>query len=208
MLLKEPAQKRGAGKERILRVLLNHSGQEITKYRLAKEAKVSEPWCREYTENLERRGVLEETTVCRPRELYQEWQSVRIDPNQLTISLQQPMTVLDDTDLKYGLTTYRAENLIQGMLFPSTTDFYVHPDEIEDWLNLVEERGLLGGGNTRLRVLDTHVFYNTQQKNDVQLVSTPQIILDLLKEGGPCEEAATKLIDTVHGEAHSIQSRW
>lgn len=201
MLLEKPAQKRGAGKERILRVLLNHGGQEITKYRLAMEAEVSEPWCREYTENLESRGLLEDTTVLRPHELYEEWQSVRIDPNQLTISLQQPMTVLEDTDLEYGLTTYQAENLIQGLLFTSTTDFYIHPDEIEDWLTLVEERGLLGGGNTRIRVLDTHVFYNPQQTDGFQLVSTPQIILDLLEEGGPCEEAANKLIDTVHGEA-------
>lgn len=198
MLLEEPKQKRGAGKERILRVLLNHDGKEITKYRLAKEADVSEPWCREYTDQLENRGILEDTTVLQPRELYKEWRAVRIEVNQLTISLQQPMTLLQDTDLEYALTTYQAENLLQGLLFTSTTDFYISPEDIEDWLSLVEEKGLLGGGNTRIRVLDEHVFYDIQQQEGFQLVSTPQLILDLLDEGGPCEEAASKLIDSFH----------
>lgn len=200
MLLEQPTRKRGAGKERILRVLLNHDGEAITKYRVAKEADVSEPWCREYTQKLETEGLLEDTTILQPRELYKEWQQVRIEPNQLSVSLQQPMTHLEDTGLEYALTTYQAENLLQGLLFTSTTDFYISPDDIETWLNVVETHGLLGGGNTRIRVLDSHVFYNTQQRNDFCLVSTPQLILDLLAEGGPCEEAATKLIASFHGD--------
>jgi len=59
-------------------------------------------------------------------------------------------TTSSETDLQYGLTTYQAENLHQGLL--CTT------------------------------------------------VSIPQLILDLLDEGGPCEEAARKLIDSFHGE--------
>jgi hypothetical protein len=59
---------------------------------------------------------------------------------------------------------------------------------------------LLGGGNTRLRVLDSHVFYNAREQDGYTLVSTPQLILDLLDEGGPCEEAAEKLIDSFHGD--------
>lgn len=200
MLLEQPTRKRGAGKERILRVLLNHDDEAITKYRVAKEADVSEPWCREYTQKLETEGLLEDTTILQPRELYEEWQQVRIEPNQLSVSLQQPMTHLEDTGLEYALTTYQGENLLQGLLFTSTTDFYISPDDIETWLNVVETHGLLGGGNTRIRVLDSHVFYNTQQRNDFCLVSTPQLILDLLAEGGPCEEAATKLIASFHGD--------
>jgi len=58
----------------------------------------------------------------------------------------------------------------------------------------------LGGANTRIRVLDDHVFDNQQRVGGFSTVSVPQLILDLLAEGGPCEEAAEKLIDSYHGE--------
>lgn len=200
-LLEKPDRVRGFKKERIIRVLLNHPDGEKTKYRVAKLADVTEAWCREYTDRLEDRNVVEDTQVVEPRELYEIWRDERITPSQLTVSLQQPMQLLTDTDLTYGLTTYQAENLHQGLLFTSTTDFYVASDEIDDWLSIIEEKGMLGGGNTRLRVLDDHVFYNSQQRDGYTTVSIPQLIVDLLDEGGPCEEAAAKLIDSFHGDA-------
>lgn len=151
-----------------------------------------------YTEQLESKGWLGDTTVLQPRALYDEWRDVRVAPNQLTVSLQQPMQLLADTDLRHALTTYQAENLVQGMLFPSLTDVYVHPDQVRDWMAVVEEHGLLGGGNTRLRVTDEHVFYNQQDRDGHPVVATPQLIVDLLDEGGPCAEAADSLIDTYH----------
>jgi DNA-binding Lrp family transcriptional regulator len=199
MLLEKPKRERGFKKERILRVLLNHTDEDITKYRVAKLAEVSEPWCREVTERLENKGLLQDTAVVKPRDLYEEWQSTRIEPNQLTVSIQQPMPVLNDINLKYGLTTYQAENLHQGFLFVSSTDFYVELGEIEDWQEIVKEKGLLGGGNTRLRATDKHVFYNSQTVDGFTTVSVPQLIVDLLDEGGPCEEAAEKLIQKYHG---------
>jgi len=132
--------------------------------------------------------------------LYRVWLEQRIEPNQVGVSLQQPMNLLADTNLQYALTTYQAENLHQRFLFTSTTDFYIAPTEISDWLAIIKEKGLLGGGNTRVRVLDDHVFYNHQAVDGFSTVSIPQLILDLLAEGGPCEEAAEKLIDSYHGD--------
>lgn len=200
MLLETPEKTRGITKERIIRVLLNHSGDEVTKYRVSKLADVSEPWCREYTEKLESKGLIRYTEVLKPLELYQHWKEIRIKPSQLEVSIQQPMELLQETDLKYSLTTYQAENLRQGFLFPSTTDFYIAPDQIKDWLNIVEEKGMIGGGNTRIKVLDDQVFYNERKIDGYNTVSTPQLILDLLDEGGPCKEAAEKLIDSFHGD--------
>jgi hypothetical protein len=197
-LLEKPDRERGFNKERIIRVLLNHTGEDLTKYRLAQLADASESWTRQYTDKLEEQGLIHGTNVEKVRELYKEWIKQRIKPRQLEVSLQQPMQILEDTELDYGLTTYQAENLHQGLLFTSTTDFYISPDQIEDWLNIVEEKGLLGGGNTRIKVLDHHVFYNQQKVNDFTTVSIPQLILDLLDEGGPCEEAADKLIESYH----------
>lgn len=199
-LLEAPDRERGFTKERIIRVLLNHSEDDLTKYRVAQLSKASEPWTRQYTEQLEEQGLVDGTTVVAPGDLYRVWLDQRIEPNQLEVSLQQPMDLVAETDLQYALTTYQAENLQQGFLFTSTTDFYIDPSEINDWLAVIEERGLLGGGNTRLRVLDDHVFYNQQDVDGFSTVSVPQLILDLLSEGGPCEEAAEKLIDSYHGD--------
>lgn len=198
MLLEKPDRERGFKKERILRVLLNHTGEAVTKYRVAKLADVSEPWTRQYTDKLAGKGFLEDTAVLEPRSLYEEWRHTRVQPNTVEVSLQQPMQLLRDTSLKYGLTTYQAENIHQGFLFTSTTDFYVPEDQIRDWLALVEDEGMLGGGNTRLQATDDHVFYETQATNGYSTVSVPQLIVDLLDEGGPCREAAERLIDKHH----------
>jgi len=199
-LLEKPERERGFNKERIIRVLLNSTKDDLTKYRLAQLAEASEPWTRQYTKKLEERELISGTDVVAAADLYQVWSEERIEPNQLEVSLQQPMELLADTDLEYALTTYRAENLRQGFLFASSTDFYISSEDIGDWLEIVEEKGLLGGGNTRIRVLDDHVFYNQQEVDGYSTVSVPQLILDLLAEGGPCEEAAEKLIKSYHGE--------
>lgn len=199
-LLEKPNRERGFNKERIIRVLLNHPEDDLTKYRLAQLAETSEPWTRQYTEKLEEKGLITGTEVVAAADLYQVWLEQRIEPNQVEISLQQPMDLLADTDLEYALTTYQAENLHQGFLFASSTDFYISHEDISNWLEVVEKKGLLGGGNTRIRVLDEHVFYNQREVDGFLTVSVPQLILDLLAEGGPCEEAAEKLIDTYHGE--------
>ena len=199
-LLERPDRERGFNKERIIRVLLNHTEDDLTKYRLAQLSETSEPWTRQYTEKLEEQGLIEGTKVVAPAALYQAWLDQRIEPTQLELSLQQPMDLLAETDLQYALTTYQAENMHQGFLFASTTDFYITPEESSDWLAVVEENGLLGGGNTRIRVLDEHVFYNQKAIDSFSTVSVPQLILDLLAEGGPCTEAAEKLIDSYHGD--------
>jgi len=200
VLLEKPDRKRGFKKERMLRILLDQPDGSLSKYRIAKQADVSEPWCLEYTNQLESKGLIKDTEVVKPRKLFEEWKSVRVEPNQLTVSVQEPMQLLDDSQLAYALTTYEAENLVQGFLFTSTTDFYIKPDEIKNWLKIIENKGMIGGGNTRIRVTDDHVFYNTQTGQGRQLVSTPQLILDLLVEAGPCKQAADKLIDKTYGD--------
>lgn len=199
MLLRKPEETRGVKKERILRVLLNHPDDEPTKYRIAKEVDASEAWVVTYTKTLQQKGFIENTTVLDPRALYEEWQNIRVPQNRVSVSLQQPMDILRETDRDYALTTYEAENLVQGFLFPSTTDFYIRPEDGTDWTQIIENNGLLGGGNTRIRVTDDHVFYKTTKRGNHRLVSTPQLIVDLLEEGGPCEEAAEKLITSFHG---------
>lgn len=199
MLLEKPARERGFKKERLHRVLLNHSGGELSRYELAKRADVSKGWAYDYFDQLESEGFVHESTVLDPDGLYHHWLETRIEPNAVRVSFQQPLTQIRAADRQYALTTYEAEQVHQGFLFSSSTDLYVTGDDIPAWLDLIEETGLIGGGNTEFRATDEHVFYNAQTVDDVPTVSIPQLIVDLLDEGGPAVEAANRLMARYHG---------
>jgi hypothetical protein len=199
MLLERPARQRGFKKERLHRVLLNHADGELTRYALTHTADVSTSWCYDYLDQLESEGIIEDTTVLKPETLYERWLGSRIEPNSVRVSLQQPLRKIRAANLEYTLTTDVAEQLHQGFLFASTTAVYVREADIEAWLDLVAETGLVGGGNTELRATDEHVFYNALTVDGATTVSIPQLIVDLLDEGGPAVEAANRLMYRYHG---------
>lgn len=194
MLLEKPDRTRGIKTERILRVLLNHPHGEYTQYQIAKEADVSESWCRSLLDRYDERGYLTDTTVHKPRALFDEWLESRVTPRTVSVAFQAPLDTLTASDLPYALTTSYAENLTQGLLFQSTADAYIQPADGEAWLEIIREKGLLGGGNTRLRVTDEHVFYEARELDGYTIVSPAQLIVDLLAEDGPAVQAADDLI--------------
>lgn len=198
MLLEKPDRQRGYKKERLHRVLLNHPGGELSRYEITKRAKVSKGWTYDYFDQLESKGFLKDSKVTDLEGLYHHWLETRIEPNAVHISFQQPLSQIQKAGLKYALTTYEAEQVHQGFLFSSSTDLYVQEDDIPTWLDIIEENGLIGGGNTEFRVTDEHVFYNAQTVNGVTTVSIPQLIVDLLDEDGPAVEAANRLIEMFH----------
>ncbi|WP_254544650.1 hypothetical protein [Halomarina pelagica] len=200
MLLEPPARERGFKKERLHRVLCTHPTGDLSTYEVAKRADVSQSWGYDYLGQLEAAGLIDNTRVVDPTALYEHWRKTRVPPNDLSVSLQQPRDQLQETGLEYALTTYEAENIHQGFLFVSETALYVKPDDIEQWLTFIEQRGLIGGGNTEFRVTDEYVFYNTQTIDGVRTVSIPQVIVDLLDEDGPAVEAAHRLIERYHNE--------
>jgi hypothetical protein len=199
MLLEKPARERGFKKERLHRVLLNHAAGELSRYAVANEADVSTSWAYDYLDQLEDDGLVEDTTVLDPAALYDRWVETRIKPNSVRVSLQQPLETVREAGLDYALTTDEAEQVHQGFLFASTTALYVRGDDIDDWLDVIEQKGFVGGGNTELRATDEHVFYNTQTVDEITTVSIPQLIVDLLDEDGPAVEAANRLLKQYHG---------
>jgi hypothetical protein len=198
MLLEKPDRERGFGRERLHRVLLNHPDGELSRYEVAHHADVSTAWTYDYLEQLAADGLVDETTVLNPRALYDRWQNTRIQPNGVQVSLQQPLDTVRETGLDYALTTDEAEHLHQGFLFASTTAVYVREANIDAWLDIIEQSGFVGGGNTELRATDEHVFYNAQTVDDITTVSIPQLIVDLLDADGPAVEAATRLMGRHH----------
>ncbi|MGI0061392.1 MAG: hypothetical protein ACREBA_02950, partial [Nitrosotalea sp.] len=144
---------------------------------------------------LEKKGLIEGTKVRKYKELFLLWRDWKITPKNREYMIRDPLDVLGKTEMKYALTTYSAENLVQGYLFPSRVDFYIDPKDLKKWHNLLSEKGLVGKGNVRVLMTDKHVFYNSFVKNGLTLVSMPQLIVDLLTEGVVAVEAAEKLLE-------------
>jgi hypothetical protein len=188
---------RGKVRDRILRVLANAPSGDMSKYEIAKQADATYPWVREFFIKLEEMGLVKGTRVLDYPALLHYWQSVHVKRKTREYMVKEPLKFLKDNKLPYALTTYQAENLIQSYLFPSRVDVYIIEDDWKQWHDMISKKGLVGRGNMRLLLADEHVFYRSFEKDDLKIVSTPQLIVDLMIEGGVCVEAAELLIKKV-----------
>jgi hypothetical protein len=187
--------RRGEIKEQVLRILLNYPDGSLSKYRIWKLSEGSQTWVYDFINQLGEEGYLKDTRVSDPRGLFEYWAENRVTPDEKYYMVRNPMQLLEEVEREYALTTYRAENLIQNHLFPSRTDIYCKPEDLEYWHTLLGRKGQVGGGNLRTLYASSHVFFRSQHVQGYTVVSTPQFILDLLVEGGPCVEAAGMLIE-------------
>lgn len=191
----EIKEKRGYIRERVLRVLLNHPNGDLTQYKLAKLTDSAFSWVHDTLKGLEKKGLIEGTKVRKYKELFLLWRDWKITPKTREYMIREPLDILRKTNMKYALTTYSAENLVQSYLFPSRVDFYIDSKDLKKWHNLLSEKGLVGKGNVRILMTDNHVFYNSFVKKGLTLVSVPQLIVDLLVEGLVAVEAAEMLLE-------------
>ena len=186
---------RGKKKERILRVILKKPDGSLSLYRIAKEADCSHVWVLKYLRRLEQKNLVEKTKVKDIKGLFHYWKEINKYPLYREYNIQNPIELLKKTKLTYALTTYYAENYVQRYLFPSRIDMYIKKQDSEQWKNLLKKNGLVGKGNMRLLIEDEHVFYSNIKKDGLRIVSTPQLILDLLREEGVGIEAAHMLME-------------
>lgn len=186
-------KKRGILRERIIRILLNNPEGKLSKYSIAKLAESSFPWVHELLSNLEKEGMVEKTKVTNYGNLLSFFQKIRIIPNRRYYMHKNPEQMLERTRLKYALTTYKAEQLVQNYLFPSRYDIYVIQEDEKRWHEMISSQGLVGRGNVRLLLADEHVLDGSFESHGLRIVSLPQLIVDLFEEGGVCVEAAEKL---------------
>ena len=188
---------RGKVRDRILRVLTNNPTGDMSKYEIARQAGATYPWVREFLLKLEGLGVIKGTEVLSYSALLRFWQAFYIQPKYREYMVKEPLELLKNSKLPYALTTYQAENLVQNYLFPSRIDIYIKEDDWKQWHDMISKKGLVGKGNMRLLLADDHVFYKSFERNGLKIVSTPQLIIDLMVEGGVCVEAAELLIKKV-----------
>jgi hypothetical protein len=195
---------KGKKRERILRILFIHPNGTLSQYRIAKEADCSQPWAHSFLRKLELKKLVKNTEVIDVEGLFSYWIGINPRPSFREYNVQNPLEVLSTTNLNYALTTYYAETLTQNYLFPSRVDIYVQEHDLQAWHKLLTATGLVGKGNFRLLIDDSHVFYANIKKKGYSIVSTPQLIFDLLREQGVAVEAAHMLIKR---EYHDIISR-
>jgi len=184
---------RGVIRERVLRILLNNPAGNLTRYRVAKMAEGAYPWVHELLKKLEKEGAVKGTQVKDFRKLAELWKDWRTPVTSREYMLRNPLDVLRKTDLEYALTTYLAENLVQRYLFVSRVDLYIHHNDLKKWHSLFAKEGLVGKGNTRILMADDQVFYGVSEREGFKIVSMPQLVVDLMSEGGVCVEAAEML---------------
>ena len=196
---------RGVIRERVIRVLLNEPEGTLTKYRLAKKAECSFSWLHEFLGKLEESKLVKNTEVTDYSSLVKYWLNVKTKPQKQEYMCKDPISLIKKAQLPYALTTYQAENLVQHYLFPSRTDLYIKTEDKQKWHDLTIIEGLVGKGNMRLLTADSHVFYNSFKRQNLDIVSVPQLIVDLFEEGGVCTEAAEKLFEKV--TEHAVRTQ-
>jgi len=190
-------KQRGRIRERVIRILLNEPKGTLTMYRISKEAKCSFPWVHEFLRKLEAKGLVNKTRVKDYTGLVKYWLEVKTKADKKEYMHRDPLSLLKQTSLQYALTTYQAENMVQHYLFPSRIDLYIRAEDAEQWHELITAEGLVGKGNLRLLIADDHVFYGFLKRRGLNIVSVPQLIVDLFEEGGVCVTAAEKLLEKV-----------
>jgi len=191
---------RGRKVERLYRILLTTQKNKLTWYRIAKLGDVSYGWAHRILNDLQEKEIIEKGVVKKPHDLFEIWSGRKTLGLYREYHIQMPQKVLKDANMKYALTTYFAEQLIGNYLFPRKYDLYILPEDAHDWHIYLAENGYVGKGNVRIILSDEHVFWDGKTVENWPVVSLQQLIVDLLREGAECTEAADILISRFYNE--------
>ena len=188
----------GSKQERVYRVLLSRKIQKPSGYKIAKLAGVSYPYVHTLLGDLERGGMLKDRQVAEIKKLFNYWANHR-GPNYLReYNIQNPKEIFKKAKMEYAFTGYFAENLVGGYLFPRYYELYIRDYEFEKWDKYLSGSGYLGKGNVKILCSDHHVFFEKHHVDDWPVVSTQQLIVDLIREGAECGEAGECLMKMIY----------
>ena len=188
-------------KGRIARVLFNNPQGDLSMYRVAKLAESSYPWAHSLLKRLEVAGMLEATRIHDFKAMMAWWRRCQTNFAYREYTVRDPRALLQEMGLKYALTTYWAENLVQNYLFASRFELYIRGQDMIKWHEAIIRDGLVGGGNVKLMIGDEHVFYKSRNVDGLEIVSVPQLAHDLYNVGAACGEAADMLMEKMEKNA-------
>jgi len=185
--------------ERIYRILLSIPYKKRTWYRIAKDADADYHWTTNILKELQGLGVVDGSKVNRPQDLFTIWANRPTPTHYREYHLQEPLNTIKGAEYDFAVTTYYAEQLVGDYLFPRYMDIYIRKKDANRWHELLIKNGYVGKGNIRLLLADEHVFWSANEHHPIKIVSIQQLIVDLLREGGVCTEAAELLMERFYG---------
>ena len=189
-------EKRNIKNLRIIRILLSNPDGSLTKYRIAKQAESSTSWVIEFLRKLESQKLARKTKVLDFDRLIDHYIETMPKMKYFEFFVQEPLKLLNESKLDYALTTYGAENFTSRHLFLSRYDVYIKKEDIDKWKSSIMKGGLLGKGNLRLIIVnDDMMFKEAKDIKGIKIVSMPQLLIDLKREGGVCMEAYNMLVN-------------
>jgi len=185
---------RGSKVERLYRILLSKPSKKRSWYRIAKMADVSYGWAHTVLSKLQDQNIIQESYVNKPHQLFELWSERPASILYREYHIQRPKNILKNVKFNYAFTTYFAEQLVGNYLFPTFFDIYIHQQDALDWHKFLSNNGYVGKGNVRILLSDENVFWDGKKIQGWTIVSIQQLIVDLLREGVECTEAAELLI--------------
>lgn len=219
-------------RDRILRTLLYSAAKNVpgpaqalrplpSLYQLADRTGASFAWVHETVTGWIQKGWVEthgQLEVLDPVALYEWWGKHRTTPEVHSFHASDPQEAIADLRTEHGvasvITSYYAENAYQGHLFPRRMDAYIRETDLPHAREgLVELGAQLGGTNLRLltgddAIVDEAVVVGEEQAPTVETryAPLPQVVLDLITEGGSAREAADLLIERAYPHANASLS--
>ena len=133
--------RRGVKNDRVYRILLCDVEGTLTRYRIAKLAQAQQIQVNLLLRKLEKLNLVTGSRVIDHKGLLTRWSRLKIKYESQSYMLPNVMETLKKARMEYGLTTYRAESMVNGYLFPSKTEFYIRPDDFDDWHALLVKEG-------------------------------------------------------------------
>jgi hypothetical protein len=149
---------------------------------------------------LQDKRIIKGSDVIEPERLFGIWAQRRTSTRFREYHIQDQLNTIKNAKLDFALTTYYAEQLLGDYLFPRYIDLYIHEEDANDWHRYLSQKGYVGKGNVRILLGDDHVFWETNDRTALKTVSVQQLIVDLLREGAVCVEAAELLIEGYYGK--------
>jgi hypothetical protein len=196
---------RGDKQERMLRILLSKAQPRRTWYSVAKDAESSYGSAHRYLSSLSKRGFIDEAGLRDPKGLFKLWATGKDRRLFREYHVQNPEAVLSNTTMDYVMTGYFAESIVGGHLFPRFREFYVIAKDAKEWDSLLLANGVVGRGNVKVILADSHVFYERQEIQGWPVVSIQQLIVDLMRTGTECAEAADLLIRREYDDRTAVR---
>lgn len=216
-------------RDKLLRALLGNSARNVplsaqaelpltSLYDLSKRTGIVYSWVHKNLKTLEAKGWVttqDRIEILDPAAVFEWWKAHRTEPDIHSFHIAEPTAAVDalyqDEGIRYAITTYYAENTVQGHLFPRRMDAYIADTDLPRARDaLIDAGAQLGGTNFRLWTGDDAILEEIvsigQGPAQRRYAPVPQVIVDLMTEGGSAGEAADLLIQRAYPHANTSLS--